>query len=369
MNICIESHLLNHPRRSGVMTYTEGLVNGMYAHDRENNYKLLYYSLKRQANDMPGPGGRNFTKAVLRVPDQTFGGRQFVIDKVFLPMFFKKHKIDIFHRAVGYTMPESRKVFKILTVHDLRTLTIGDQYAAQDVSRYQKVFSVIDCCVVVSECTKRDMIKHFKIDAEKIRVVYLGADERYKPAAKEAVDAAKKKFHITEPYFLSVGSVPRKNIDGIIRGFAGCQYKNNYQLVLNCYMDVEKYKELCRSLGVLNRVIFINSVGDEDLVALFSGCHCFIFPSLYEGFGLPILEAMRCGAPVITSNLSSCPEVTGNAALLVNPNNTDEIIDAINQVCGSEELRRALINKGFERAKLFSWDKFAREMKDIYALA
>ena len=90
MNICIESHLLNHPRRSGVMTYTEGLVNGMYAHDRENNYKLLYYSLKRRAKDMPGPVGQNFTKTVLRVPDQAFWGRQSIIDRVLLPRFFEK---------------------------------------------------------------------------------------------------------------------------------------------------------------------------------------------------------------------------------------------------------------------------------------
>lgn len=369
MNICIESQLLNHPRRSGLMTYAEGLVNGMSQSDQQNHYKLVYYSLKLKAQMMPGPSGQNFQKHVLKVPDREFWFRQDIIDRIVLPAFFRRNKIRIFHRPSGYTMPAINDVFKILTVHDLRTLTIGDNYAAQNVSHYQKVFSIIDCCVVVSECTKRDLNEHFNIDEKKIKVVYLGADERYKPAPKESVDAVRRKFHITDPYFLSVGSVPRKNIDGIIRGFAGCKYKNDYQLVLNCYMDIEKYTELCRSLGVKERVVFINNVNDEDLVALFSGCRCFVFPSLYEGFGLPILEAMKCGAPVITSNISSCPEVAGEAALLVDPANANEISDAIDQVCGSDIFRKDLVDKGFERAKMFSWDKFARGMKDIYALA
>lgn len=369
MNIAIESQLLNHPRRSGVMTYTEGLVNSMHAHDRENHYKLLYYSLRRRADDMPGPVRPNFAKAVLRVPDQAFWGRRSLIDNVLLPRFFKKHKIDIFHRAVGYTMPRSKEVFKILTVHDLRTLTIGDKYAAQDVSRYQKVFSVIDCCVVVSECTKRDVIEHFKIDERKVKVVHLGADERYKPALKESVDAVRKKFYITGPYFLSVGSVPRKNIDGIIKGFAGCRHTTDHQLVLNCKIDIDKYGQLAEDLGVRDRIIFVKNVSDGDLVALYGGCRCFVFPSLYEGFGLPIIEAMNCGVPVITSNVSSCPEVAGDAALLVDPNKTDEIGDALNQICHNEKLRQVLIEKGFKRATMFSWEKFAKGMKEVYSMA
>ena len=123
-------------------------------------------------------------------------------------------------------------------------------------------------------------------------------------------------------------------------------------------MDVDKYKELCCSLGIEDSVLFINSVSDEDLVALFNGCYCFVFPSLYEGFGLPIIEAMNCGAPVLTSNLSACPEVAGDAAILVDPNNPDEISDGLNQICGNTSLRKSLIERGRERAKMFSWDKF-----------
>ena len=351
------------------MREAEGLVKGRCANDRENAYTLLYYSLSRRGDDMPGPNGGNFRREVLKVPDRAFWGRQAVIDKVFLPAFFRKNKINIFHRAVGYTMPEVKNVYKILTVHDLRTLTIGDRWAEQNIGHYQKVFSVIDCCVVVSECTKRDLIEHFGINEQKIKVIYLGVDDRYCILEREKVTRVVSKFGITQPYFLSVGSVPRKNIPGIIRGFSKSKFKNEYKLVLNCYMEVDKYKILCRELGIEHQVIFINSVSDEDLVALFNGCHCFIFPSLYEGFGLPILEAMKCGAPVITSNISACPEVAGAAAILVDPKNTEQIGDALNQVCGDKLLRKNLIEKGFEQAQKFSWDNFAREMKRIYTSA
>jgi len=370
MKICIESYLLNHSRRGGVMTYAEGLVNGTNVNDKENDYTLLYYSLRRQAFDMPGPDGGKFTKAVLKVPDMMFWGRKFIVDDIVLPAYLKKHKIDVFHRLIGYTMPKNKNIFNILTVHDLRTLTIDDKYLPQNVDQYKKTLSEVDLCVTVSECTKRDLIEYFGMDGKKIKVVHLGVDGRYRVLERDKVDRVKSKFNITQPYLLSIGTVPRKNIEGIIRGFAGCDHKNDYQLVLTCYLDVEKYKRLSHELGVGNRVVILNNVvSDEDIVALFNGCFCFLFPSLYEGFGLPILEAMNCGAPVITSNLSACPEVAGDAAILVDPKNSGEISDALNQMHDNERLRKSLIEKGFDRVKQFSWDKFAKEMKDIYSKA
>lgn len=369
MNICIEAQLLNHPRRSGLMTYTEGLVNGMSRIDDENDYTLAYYSLKQKAEAMPGPKKANFKKAVLSVPDGQFLGKQYIIDNIALPRFFKRNGIKIFHRTSGYTMPLTKGVFKILTVHDLRTITIGDQYSAQNINQYKKALNAVDICVVVSECTKHDLIQYMNMDEKKVKVTYLGADARYKPAEQSKVDEIKSRFGINMPYFLSVGSVPRKNIDGIIRGFAGCSFKNDYHLVLACKYDVEKYQKLIDSLEIKERVIFINDLTDDDLVALYTGCYCFVFPSLYEGFGLPILEAMQCGAPVITSNFSSCPEVAGDAALLVDPNKVDEITEAMNTICCDATLRDSLIEKGYQRSKLFSWNKFSEEMKKVYAMA
>lgn len=369
MNICIESQLLNHPRRSGLMTYTEGLVNAMSLIDKENDYILVYYSLKRKPEEMPGPDAVNFRKRVIRVPDREFFARQKIIDQFFLPRLLKNERVDIFHRPSGYTMPDCKDVFKILTVHDLRTLTMGDRRWAQNIKNYEKALSSVDLVVVVSECTKRDLIEYFHVNEKKIRVTYLGADKRYRRIKQDKIEEVKAKYGLRSPFFLSVGSVPRKNIEGIIRGFGKSRHNNEYSLVLNCRFDVDKYKQLGNELGLDGKIIFISNVGDKDLVALYNACHCFAFPSLYEGFGLPILEAMRCGAPVITSNVSSCPEVAGDAALLVNPRNADEIGNAMDQMCRDEKLRQSLIEKGFKRATMFSWEKFAKEMKDVYSMA
>lgn len=369
MKICIESQPLNHHRRSGLMTYTEGLINSLYDQNKTDTYTLAYYSMKRKAEDMPGPLGNGFQKAVLRVPDWEFPIRKHFLNHIALPHFLKTNKIDVFHRPNGYNMPECRKVFKVLTVHDLRTLTIGDKKWSQNIDHYHETLSKLDVCVVVSECTKRDMLEHFHIDEKKIKVIYLAADERFKPASQEAIDLLRQKYKIHERFILSVGSVPRKNIGGIIKAFAGSQAKNDYQLILSCNQDVEQYTELAKSLNVFNRIKILPQLTDEDMVVLYSACHCFLFPSLYEGFGLPIVEAMQCDAPVITSNMSSCPEVASDAAILVDPRNIQEISHAINQVTTNESLRQDLIQKGRIRCKNFSWKNYGIEMKKIYELA
>ena len=369
MNIAIESHVLNHHRRSGMMTYTEGLVNYIFRNDLQNRYNLLFYSLRRSPQEMPGPSGENVKKFVLRMPDNEFRFRQQIVDHLFLPGFLKRQQIKIFHRVVGYTMPRVKGVFKVLTVHDLRTLTIGDDVWQQNMAHYKKTLSDVDACVVVSECTKKDLLDHFQLNEKKIHVVHLAADQHFRPAKAEDIAAVRQKYQINGPFLLSIGSVPRKNIDGIIRAFAASDYKDKFTLVSSCNIGVEKYRQLAQELGVADRVKILDKLNDTEVIALFTDCHCFVFPSLYEGFGLPILEAMQCGTPVITSNISSCPEVTGDAAILVNPNVVQEIGEAINQICGNEHLRKYLIAKGFQQAKKFNWDTFTQEMMKIYALA
>jgi len=329
-------------------------------------YYLTYYSLRRKANLMPGPEAPNFSKVVLRVPDWRVWFQRFWRDYLVLPNFFKMNKIDIFHRLSGYNLPPFKEVFKIITVHDLRTLTINDTHLPQNINQYKKALKQADLCAAVSECTKRDLISHFEIDERKIRVVHLAASDEYQPSSLDWVEAVQKKFYISRPYFLSVGSAPRKNIERIIRAFAESEKALDFILVLVCHLDIPKYKELCLSLGVQDRVIFVNSASQAELIALYSGCYCFLFPSLYEGFGLPILEAMQCGAPVITSNTSACPEVATGAALLVNPVKISEISEAINQLCSNSDLRGSLIQKGFKHAKNFSWKRFGEQMLSIY---
>jgi len=367
MKICIETQTLNHHQRSGLLTYTEGLVNSLSRVDQDNDYFLVYYSLRRAPAEMPGPDKANFQKHVLRLPDQEFFSDQILKDRVALPYFLKKHRMDVFHRPAGYTLPKINGILKVLTVHDLRTLTMQDDVWAQDIGQYRRSLSEADVCVTVSECTKRDLIEHFQLDENKIRVVPLAADERFFPQAADKVSALKQKIGIQGPYFLSVGSVPRKNLEGIIRGFARADIPDDFSLVMTCRMDLEKYRLLVRELGIEKRVVFLSDLRDDELTALYSGAYCFLFPSLYEGFGLPILEAMQCGVPVITSNISSCPEVAGDAALQVNPRDIDHIALKIKDIARDRQLRAFFIRKGFERAKLFSWDRFAEKMRGIYS--
>lgn len=351
------------------MTYTEGLVKGMARNDKDNDYNLIYYSMHRSAEVMPGPSNGKFRKTVLRVPDRSFYGKEWVIDHLCLPGYFKSNKIKVFHRPSGYTMPDAPDVFKVLTVHDLRTLTINDGFWKQNVADYKKALAKINMCVVVSECTKRDLMEHMGMDEKKIRVTYLGADERFRLVAKEDIAKVKAKYNINEPFLFSIGFVPRKNIPRIIQAYAASKASKNFLLVLSCHGENEKYRQVAAESGVSGRVRLLGGVEDSDAVALYNGCHSFVFPSLYEGFGLPIVEAFQCGAPVITSNLSSCPEVAGDAAILVDPYKIEEITAAIDEMCTNEDLRQSFIKKGHERVKLFSWNNFSAEMKKVYAMA
>jgi glycosyltransferase involved in cell wall biosynthesis len=369
MNICIECRVLNHHHRTGVMTYTEGLVNGLHQNDRTNQYFLNYFALRMNASQMPGPEGPNFKKVIFPVPDREFVFKQELIDRVVLPAFLKKNKIRVFHRPDGHTIPDVKDVFKVLTIHDLRTLTIGDNAYQQNIEGYRRTINSLDACTVVSECTKKDLLKHFKIDERKVWVTYLAADERFRRMDPAPIEAVKTKYDLHEPFLLAMGLTQRKNLEGIIRAFAKSRHARDHILILATYVDIERYKAIAESLGVGGRMRVLSRLTDDEVVALYNGCRAFVFPSLYEGFGLPILEAMQCGAPVITSNTSSCPEVAGDAAILVDPKNLEEIADAINEICENDSQRQELIRRGSQRCQLFSWANFTQEMKKVYLTA
>ncbi len=369
MKICIEAQTLNHHQRSGLLTYTEGLVNSLSEVDRDNEYALVFYSLRRTGKDMPGPGDGNFRKHVLRLPDQVFFAHQWIKDHAVLPRFLKQNGVNVFHRPAGYTLPKVKNVRKVITVHDLRTLTINDNFWAQDIRQYKKSLDDADICVTVSECTKRDLIEHFKLDPSRIRVVPLAADRRFAPQSEDEIRAVRKKYRLPPVYLLSVGFVPRKNLDGIMRAFARARIPEEIGLVMTCRMNLETYHALARELDIEKRVAFLSDLRDDELVSLYSGSYCFLFPSLYEGFGLPILEAMQCGTPVITSNISSCPEVAGDAALQVDPKNIDELARKIEDMVNDPALREDLIRRGFERIRHFSWTRFGEAMRQIYTVA
>ncbi|MFQ5811568.1 MAG: glycosyltransferase family 4 protein, partial [Anaerolineae bacterium] len=222
-----------------------------------------------------------------------------------------------------------------------------------------------------SSATKRDLIERYGIEPDKITVVYPGYDTlASRPVRDEkAIEAVKARYDVVGDYILFVGTLqPRKNLTRLIEAFSNLQYPiSNIQLVIAGKRGwlYEKIFRRVEELNLEGTVLFPGYIAAEDLPALLYGARLFVFPSLYEGFGLPVLEALACGTPVVCSNASSLPEVAGDAALLVDPLDVEGLAAAMERVLGDEELRAELIERGFEQARKFSWERCARETLDV----
>lgn len=220
--------------------------------------------------------------------------------------------------------------------------------------------------IAVSHKTKSDLIQHMGIPEERISVVYEGIDQRlFRPVERRLVDYR---------YLLYVGTEqPRKNLRNLLRAFSKIKASDDFKdlkLVKVGGPGTQDFRKetlrAVRDLGLSNDVIFTGYVAEEDLSAYYSGAECFILPSFYEGFGFPPLEAMACGCPVIVSNVTSLPEIVGNAALLVNPEDIDNLAAAIQVILTDEGLRRELVSRGLEQASKFTWENAAIDTKKVY---
>lgn len=273
----------------------------------------------------------------------------------------------------AHVMPLVCPVPTAVTVHDLGYLHHPEAHRPFDrwyldwtTRRHARLAA---CVIADSQATRADLIRHYRADPDRIVVVYPGRDESLArvddPAAIAAVEA---RYGAGEhgDYLLYLGTLqPRKNLARLVEAFARVQpLTTSLRLVL----AGEKgwlYEELfarVESLGLSNHILFPGYVADDDKAALISGAMALVYPSLYEGFGLPALEAMACGTPVLTSNVSSLPEVVGDAALLVNPLDTDAIADGMAHLITDAELRQSLVEKGYAQARKFSWANAARQV-------
>jgi glycosyltransferase involved in cell wall biosynthesis len=282
--------------------------------------------------------------------------------------------VDVFH-STSLIMPPLRKAKGVLTIYDLTFMLFpeyhgkGMQAITRDIRKY---VSRSDCVIAISEHTKRDIMEHLQVPEERVRVTMLAADERYRPVNDpEAITTAKSKFGIDGDYILYTGTLePRKNIPALIRAYAQLRHeaKITHRLVLAGKKGwlYDEILESVRTLGLEKDVIFTGYVADEDMLYLYNGAELFVYPSFYEGFGLPPLEAMACGCPVVTSNTSSLPEVMGDAGLMVDPNRPEELAEAMWRILDNGELRSELRAKGLQRAAEFSWQRCAEETLAVY---
>jgi len=222
--------------------------------------------------------------------------------------------------------------------------------------------------VAISENTKNNIVTFYGIDPGRVRVIPPGFEKsRYRLGING--ERTKAKYGLTE-YFLYVGNLlAHKNLRRLLLAFSLITRRLPYKLVIAGHKDPRYYPALeaeAQALGLAGKVLFLNYVPTDELPALYAGAKVFVFPSLYEGFGLPPLEAMACGCPVIVSNVSSLPEVCGDAAYYVNPYDVESIAEGIHKVLTDEALRQNLIKKGIERVKLFSWEKAAKEHLKVF---
>jgi glycosyltransferase involved in cell wall biosynthesis len=291
---------------------------------------------------------------------------------------------DIFHSPylpIPQQVKEVRALKRFLTVYDLIPLLHPEFFAApkRDQNTIRDAIDSIDpetWVLSISQATKDDLCSYRKdIDPARVFVTPLAASEMFYPNHDpEEQDRVRQKYDIPEgPYILSLSTLePRKNIDQTIRCFARMieqEHISDLSLVLvgTKGWDYDRiFEEIQAKSGIRERIIVTGYADDDDLSAIYSGASAFVYPSLYEGFGLPPLEAMQCGVPVITSNTSSLPEVVGDAGIMVSPIDADALCHAMLAIYRDHSLRQSLSARGLQRAKQFTWDSCLAKTIDAY---
>lgn len=286
-----------------------------------------------------------------------------------------RRSLDLVHDPTGVIPLQMTPAKRLATVHDVipyiypQTCTMLDWL----IYRFWLPFAVrgLDRVVTVSQQSRGDIVQFLSIEAEKVMVIPEAANKHYRPMGTEEIQSSLKRAEIDFSYILYVGSVePRKNLPRLLEAYALLrQWSVTWDLVIvgaRNFWKTTPVAEVFKRLGLQSCVHFTGYISEEDLPAIYNGADLFIFPSLYEGFGLPVLEAMACGTPVVTSNSSSLPEVAGEAAILIDPYDVDAMAAAMQCILSDPNLAEELAAKGIARAREFSWERTARETIAVY---
>src|SRR3984893_13643003 len=353
---------------AGIGNYVRSLVDAMLAQDDTNQYTLL--TSGRPPRERPFPTAKNVRGRSLIIPDRYLNILWYRWRLPISATFFTGQG-DIYHGPHFLLPPLNGKLRKVVTVHDLAFLE-HPEYAVPELAAYltkvvPEAVASSDVVAAVSQVTGQTLIEHFKTPSEKITVIPNGI----RPPFRRITDpillgATQHKYGLKHPLVLGVGTLePRKNHAGLIKAFYKAQAsggKGRQQrpamlaLVGGPGWLYEETRQLVADLKLEKKVRFLGRVSELELITLYSMADVFAFPSFFEGFGVPPLEAMACGAPVITSNTSSLPEVVGDAALLVDPNDISALCQALQTLLENEQLRSELVQKGYRQAQKYTWD-------------
>ena len=363
MLIGIDASRATRGRRTGTETYSLNMIRALLGLGVGHRFRL-YSDVEPQADLLwKGSPPENVDLRVIPWPRLWTHLRLSaeVLRKAPDVLFVPAHVLPLIHPRRS-----------VATVHDLGFLVYPEAHgwAQRRYLSWSTGWNARQSAAVIADsaATKTDLVRSYGIDAAKVHVVYLGRDEALAPPRDAgAVQAVRDRYGISGPYVLYVGTLqPRKNLARLVEAYArivGDPALAGVQLVLagkRGWLYEDLFLQVGQ-LGLVGKVLFPGYVDDLDLPALYGGARGYAFASLYEGFGLPVLEAQACGVPVMTSNNSSLPEVAGDAALLVDPQDVDAIAAAMRRLLTDDALREVLIRRGFENVKRFSWEKCARE--------
>ena len=351
----------------GIGTYVRNLVSGLAQQDGDEGYVLLC----RRA-DLEFVRGLGPRFEAIRVEAGNYSLREHVT----IPMALARARVDLFH-APHYVVSRFTPCPFVVTIHDCIHLRFPEYLPSRAAHTYARMMMRSSAhrsrrVLTVSNASKHDILRYLRVPAEKVEVIYNALDERLvSPPTEQEISQIRERFQLTAPFILYTGNIkPHKNVDRLIEAYSILRRRGQLDAkLLIIGDDISKYPNLRRLVHrfqIHQHVRFLGFVPEVTLAALYRLASVFVFPSLYEGFGLPPLEAMAAGVPVITSNVSSLPEVVGDAALLVDPMDAGAIADAMARVLNDQALRARLIARGYDRITCFSWERSVRRVREVY---
>jgi glycosyltransferase involved in cell wall biosynthesis len=350
----------------GVGNYIKNLVWSLSSRDSKNEY-LLFVSKENIGHVQGLPA--NFE--IVLAPGNP--SKKILWEQFILPGKLKKYSVDLYH-GPSFSMPFVKTCLQVVTIHDASFNLTPEHHPMYRRHYYRAtvpgVMRNVDAVISVSQRAKSDLLKLVSVTPQKISVVPLGVDPRFHSVKNEnKLLSLRNKYDLPRPFILFVGMIePRKNIELLVDAYLSGNCSDRFDLVLAGSLGWD-HSQLLQKITASAKKHCIRLPGyieDADLPALYSAAEVFVYPSIYEGFGLPILESMACGTPVITSSVSSLPEVAGNAALLVDPRNLADLAWALQKVLAEKSLRDELTARGLQRAAIFTWDLTAQKTLSVY---
>jgi glycosyltransferase involved in cell wall biosynthesis len=379
MRIGIDARAILNPEKSapsGVAHYVWHLVKNLLEIDKDNQY-ILFFDFKVRDKDV-----KRFARENVKIKFFPFSDYKKYMPGAYSEILglatYSREKMDLLHvTSPLYRVPASYRGKIVTTFYDFAPYRAPDLFPRLSTAKIKALYKFMakksDRIIAVSQSTKKDVHEFLGYPEKDIAVVHNGIDKRFFEDCSISAEKIRKDYKINGKYILFLGTLePRKNLTRVLEGFA--RFKNSYQGKFDYQLVVagkrgwlfKEYFQQAEDLGIKEDVIFTGYVGGDDLKPLYSHAEFFVMPSLWEGFGQTIVEAMACGAPCLVSKVASIPEVAGDAALYVNPHDTEGIGKAIEKLAGDKNLREKLSVAGREQAKKFSWPKCARETLEVY---